>query len=64
MIETVYAGQNYRNKKNRQLYKVLLIGKHSETLEDVVGYLALYKCKNDIWVRPLDLFKEKFEEVK
>ena len=40
------------------LYKMLGIACHSESLEQVVVYQALYGS-NKIWVRPLDLFFDK-----
>jgi hypothetical protein len=36
------------------------VGKHSETLEEVVIYRALYG-NYDIWVRPLKMFAEDVE---
>ncbi len=39
-------------------YKLIGIGKNSETLEDVVIYQALYG-DNQIWVRPYDIFFSK-----
>ena len=42
------------------LYKVLSIAKHSETLEDMVIYEALYENEvSKVWVRPLKMFTEK-----
>lgn len=41
-------------------YKVLAIAKHSETLEDVVVYQALYG-DNQIWVRSKNMFLESVE---
>lgn len=41
-------------------YEVLYVGKHTETLEDVVIYRALYGDFG-IWVRPLKMFIEKVE---
>jgi hypothetical protein len=38
-------------------YKVLYIARHSETLESLVVYQALYG-EFEIWVRPLNLFLE------
>lgn len=40
-----------------KMYQVLAVARHSETLEEVVVYQALY---NDYgyWVRPLSMFKE------
>lgn len=51
----------YKHYKGKT-YKVLGVGKHSETLEDVVIYQGLYTSKefgkNPIWVRPKTLFEE------
>ena len=41
-------------------YKVLAIAKHSETLEEMVVYQALYG-EFGIWVRPLSMFEETVE---
>ena len=50
----------YRNLKNGKLYKVIGVGKHSETLEDQVFYEALYKNKvSKFWIRPLKMFTEE-----
>ena len=53
----------YRHFKGN-LYEVLGIALHSETLEELVLYKALYVSKefgeNSLWVRPKDMF---FEEV-
>lgn len=43
-----------------QRYAILNFAKDSETQEDVVVYLALYK-PYQIWVRPLKMFKEEVE---
>ena len=36
------------------------IAKHSETLNELVVYRALYRNK-DLWVRPLIMFNERIE---
>ena len=51
-------GGNYTHYKNKH-YKVIGIARHSETLEEMVIYEALYE--NDlgkVWVRPLKMFLE------
>jgi len=49
----------YRHYKG-SLYRVIGVGKHSETLEDLVFYEALYdNPKAQLWVRPLKMFAEK-----
>ena len=41
-------------------YKVIGIAKHSETLEEMVVYQALYG-EYGLWVRPVSMFDEKVE---
>ena len=52
-------GKKYRHFKGKE-YLVLHIAKHSETLEELVVYQALYGEKG-IWVRPLDMFLSQVE---
>jgi len=49
----------YRHFKGKN-YKVVMIAKHSETLEEYVVYQALYGEKG-MWVRPLTMFEESIE---
>ncbi|MBR1429395.1 MAG: DUF1653 domain-containing protein [Rickettsiales bacterium] len=52
----------YQHHKGMK-YRVLCVAKHSETLEDLVVYEALYDNKvSKIWVRPLEMFLEKIEK--
>lgn len=53
------TGQYYRHYKGN-IYKVLHIAKHSETLEDIVVYQAMYGDR-DVWVRPKTMFEEVIE---
>ncbi len=39
-------------------YKILGIARHSETLEELVVYQALYG-DGDVWVRPIGMFLEE-----
>jgi hypothetical protein len=48
--------KHYKGKE----YKVIGVAKHSETLEELVVYQALY-CERQLWVRPLKMFLEKVE---
>ena len=52
-------GKKYRHFKGKE-YLVLYIARHSETLEELVVYQALYGEKG-IWVRTLDMFLEQVE---
>lgn len=56
MIKT---GIIYRHFKGN-LYEVIAIATHSETLEKMVVYRALYG-DGGIWVRPLEMFEETIE---
>lgn len=47
----------YRHYKGNE-YEVIGIAKHSETLEDMVVYRALYS-EGGLWVRPLKMFTEE-----
>lgn len=54
-------GGKYRHYKGKD-HRLLLIGKHSETLEDMVVYESLYDNElSKIWVRPLAMFVEEIE---
>jgi len=59
MQRTLAEGKKYRHYKGRN-YLILYQAKHSETLEDLVVYQALYG-ERGIWVRPLDMFLEQVE---
>jgi hypothetical protein len=52
----------YKHYKGN-LYKVIGIAKHSETLEDMVVYQALYG-EYGLWVRPAAMFEEMVGKVK
>ena len=50
----------YRHSKTGNLYRVIGVGKHSETLEDQVYYQALYPNEvSEFWIRPLAMFTEE-----
>jgi len=52
----------YKHSKTGNFYRVLGMAKHSETLEDMVYYEALYdNSKSKFWVRPLAMFTEEIE---
>ena len=53
------TGKYYRHFKGN-IYKVLHVAKHSETLEECVVYQAMYgeRC---IWIRPKNMFEETIE---
>lgn len=56
MAQSIVIGGTYIHYKNL-CYKIIGIARHSETLEELVVYQALYG-EQGIWVRPLTMFLE------
>ena len=54
-MENIKPGK-YRHFKGKE-YEVLFVAKHSETLEPMVVYKALYG-DGGVWVRPLSMWNE------
>ena len=54
-MQSIFPGI-YRHYKGN-CYHVLYLAKHSETLEDIVVYQALYG-ERGIWVRPVSMWNE------
>ncbi|MDR1477277.1 MAG: DUF1653 domain-containing protein [Rickettsiales bacterium] len=52
-------GGTYRHYKGN-LYEVVGVAKHSETLEELVIYRALYG-ERELWARPKEMFLEEVE---
>ncbi|MCX6712853.1 MAG: DUF1653 domain-containing protein [Candidatus Vogelbacteria bacterium] len=61
-MNEIIPGQIWKNNKRGGTYKIIALAKHSETLEDMVVYEALYD--NDLskfWARPLSMWQEIVE---
>ena len=58
-METQIKRGKYRHFKGNE-YEVLCIAKHSETLQPLVVYRALYG-KGEVWVRPISMWNEMVE---
>jgi len=54
LAKTIFINGMYEHYKGFR-YKVLAIARHSETLEELVVYQALYG-EEGVWVRPLAMF--------
>ncbi len=51
----------YKHYKGKS-YEVIGVARHSETLEEMVVYKALYQSEGEnLWVRPLTMFLETVE---
>ena len=55
----IKIGGIYRHYKNGQSYHVLGLGKHSETMEDLVFYEPMYESETKFWARPVNMFLEE-----
>lgn len=57
-MEEIKPGR-YRHFKGNE-YRVLYVARHSETMEEMVVYQALYG-EGGIWVRPASMWNETVE---
>ena len=58
MPASIVIGGIYEHYTKKS-YRVIALAKHSETLEDMVVYEALYENEiSKIWVRPRNMFLE------
>jgi len=52
----------WKHSKSGKEYKLIGIGKHTETLEDLVLYEALYENElSQLWARPVAMWEEEVE---
>ena len=61
-MEKPQTGEQYRHFKGKE-YEIIGIANHSETLEEMVVYKALYD-EGQLWVRPLPMFLDMKETEK
>ncbi len=59
LAQSIIVGSLYEHYKGLH-YKIIGIARHSETLEELVVYQALYG-EGGIWVRPVTMFLETIE---
>ncbi len=58
-MQEITVGKTYKHYKGN-LYKIIALAKHSETLEDMVVYQATDTGK--IWTRPMKMWNEQIDE--
>ena len=57
-MQEITIGKIYKHYKGT-FYKIIALGKHSETEEDMVVYQSV---KNgDVWIRPKKMWNEKID---
>ncbi len=54
-MQEITIGKTYRHYKGN-IYKIIALAKHSETLEDLIVYQAVSDGKT--WVRPYSMWNE------
>lgn len=61
-MQEIKPGQIWKHSKKGGTYKIVALAKHSETLEDLVVYEALYENElSKVWVRPIEMWQEIVE---
>ena len=58
-MQEIIIGKFYKHYKGN-LYKIIALAKHSETLEDMVVYQSVKS--DDVWVRPKSMWNEIVDE--
>lgn len=56
LAQSIIVGSLYEHYKGLR-YRIIGVARHSETLEEMIVYQALYG-EGGIWVRPLAMFLE------
>lgn len=54
-MQEISIGKTYRHYKGN-FYKIIALGKHSETTEDMIIYQSV--ANGDVWVRPAKMWNE------
>jgi hypothetical protein len=58
-MQEIEIGKTYKHYKGN-VYKIIALGKHSETLEDMIVYQSV---KNgDVWIRPKRMWNETIND--
>ena len=58
-MQEIIIGKTYKHFKGN-MYKVVGLAKHSETLEDMIVYESL--GNNTLWVRPKSMWNEVVDD--
>jgi len=58
-MQEITIGKTYRHYKGN-VYKIIALGRHSETLEDMVVYQSVET--GEVWVRPKSMWNDKIPQ--
>lgn len=58
-MQEITVGKTYRHYKGN-IYKIIALGKHSETLEDMIVYQSVKS--GEIWIRPKSMWNNEISE--
>ena len=58
-MQEIKVGKTYKHYKGN-IYKIIAIGKHSETEEEMIVYQSTKT--NDIWIRPVKMWNETVDK--
>ncbi len=58
-MQEITIGKTYRHYKGN-VYKIIALGRHSETLEDMVVYQSVET--GEVWVRPKAMWNDKISQ--
>lgn len=58
-MQEITVGKTYKHYKGN-IYKIIALAKHSETVEDMIVYQSVEK--GDIWTRPMHMWNEIVDE--
>ena len=60
-MQEILIGKTYKHYKGN-LYKIIALAKHSETLEDMIVYQSVET--GAVWVRPKNMWNEVVDKEK
>ena len=60
-MQEITVGKTYKHYKGN-VYRIIALGKHSETCEDMIVYQSVEK--GDVWIRPRKMWNETVDNNK
>ena len=60
-MQKIIVGRTYKHYKGN-LYKIIALAKHSETLEDMIIYQSIKD--GAVWARPMNMWNDEVDDKK